>query len=71
VRGEQVAWAKNTWPRSSGAVESADYEPTVPGEDGIWFGDTGDLLKHSAAESLTDLRSGTHSGEGTFDSSAR
>ena len=28
------------------------------GEDGIGFGDTGDLLKRSAAQSLTDLSEG-------------
>src|ERR1035437_945440 len=34
-----------------GAVELAGNEPPVPGEDGIGFGDTGDLLKRSPAES--------------------
>ena len=41
-----------------GAVEFAANEPAVPGEDGIGFGDTGDLLKGGAAESFTDLSEG-------------
>jgi LmbE family N-acetylglucosaminyl deacetylase len=35
-----------------GAVEFAGNQPPVPGEDGMGFGDTGDLLKRSTAESL-------------------
>ena len=34
----------------SGAVKFVGNEPPVPGEDGIGFGDTGELLKRSAAE---------------------
>ena len=41
-----------------GAVEFAGNEPPVPSEDGIGFGDTGDLLKRSPAESLTDFSQG-------------
>src|SRR5215472_13912070 len=36
-----------------GAVEFAGNQAPVPGEDGIGFGDTGDLLKRITAESLT------------------
>ena len=41
-----------------GAVKFPGNEPAVPGEDGIGFGDTGDLLKRSAAEPFTDLSEG-------------
>ena len=41
-----------------GAVKFAGNEPPVPGEDGIGFGDTRDLLKRSPAESLADLSNG-------------
>jgi hypothetical protein len=41
-----------------GAVEFAGNEPPVPGEDGIGFGDTGDLLKRSPAEPLADFSEG-------------
>jgi hypothetical protein len=34
----------------------------VPGEDGIWFGDTGDILKRSPPEPLTDLSEGASRG---------
>jgi hypothetical protein len=30
-------------------------ESPIPAEDGIWLGDTGDLLERSATESLTEL----------------
>ena len=40
------------------AVELAGDEPPVPAEDGLWFGDTGDLLKRSPAEPLADFREG-------------
>ena len=33
-------------------------KPPIPSEDGIWLGDTGDLLKSRAAESLADLSQG-------------
>ena len=36
-------------------VKFAGNEPLVPGEDGIRFGDRGDLLKRSPAEPLADL----------------
>ena len=39
-------------------VEFAGNEPPVPGEDGIGLGHTGNLLKRSTAESLTDLSKG-------------
>ena len=42
----------------SGAVKFVSNEPPVPGEDGIGFGDTGDLLKRITAESLTDFSEG-------------
>jgi hypothetical protein len=46
----------SAWRRTEfGAVEFAGNESAVPGEDGIGFGNTGNLLKSSAAESLTDL----------------
>ncbi len=35
-----------------GAVEFAGDEPPVPGEDGLWFGDTGDLLKRARPSRL-------------------
>jgi len=41
-----------------GAVEFAGNEPAVPGEDGIGFGDTGDLLERRATEPLADLSKG-------------
>jgi len=41
-----------------GAVELAGNEPAVPGEDGIGFGDAGDLLKRSPAEPLADFSEG-------------
>ena len=41
-----------------GDIEFAGNQPPVPGEDGIGFGDTGDLLKRSTAEPLTDLSKG-------------
>ena len=41
-----------------GAVKFAGNEPPVPGEDGIGFGDTGDLLKCSPAEPLADFSEG-------------
>ncbi len=44
--------------RSVGAVKFAGNEPPVPGEDGIRFGDTGDLLKRSPAEPLADFSQG-------------
>ena len=39
-------------------VKFSGNEPLVPGEDGIRFGDTGDLLKCSPAEPLADLSQG-------------
>ena len=47
-----------------GAVEFAGNQPPVPGEDGIGLGDTGDLLKCSAAESLADFSEGRSLGIG-------
>ena len=41
-----------------GAVEFTGNESPIPGKDGIWLGDTGDLLKSRAAESLADLGEG-------------
>ena len=38
--------------------EFAGNEPPVPGEDGIGFGDTDDLLKRSPAKSLTNFSEG-------------
>ena len=36
----------------------AGNKPPIPSEDDIWLGDTGDLLKSRAAESLADLSAG-------------
>ena len=33
-------------------------QPAVPGGDGIWLGDTDDILERSAAESLADFSEG-------------
>ena len=41
-----------------GAVEFAGNEPPVPSEDGLGFGDTGDLLKRSATEPFADFSEG-------------
>jgi hypothetical protein len=41
-----------------GPVELVGNEPAVPGEDGIGFGDTGDLLERSATEPFADLSEG-------------
>jgi hypothetical protein len=41
------------------AVKFAGNEPAVPGEDGLWFGDTGDLLKRSPDEPLADFSKGS------------
>ena len=38
-----------------GAVELAGNEAAVPGEDGIGFGDKGDLLEGTTTEPLADL----------------
>jgi hypothetical protein len=47
-----------------GAVELVGNEAAVPGEDGIGFGDTGDLLERSATEPLADLSKGGSFGIG-------
>ena len=47
-----------------GGVELAGNEPPVPGENGVGLGDTGDLLKRSAAELHTDLSEGGSLGIG-------
>src|SRR6516225_11464603 len=39
-----------------GTIKLAGDEPPVPGEDGVWFGHAGHLLKSFAPESLADLR---------------
>ena len=41
-----------------GAVKFAGNEPPVPGEEGIGFADTGDLLKCSATEPSADFSEG-------------
>ena len=38
-----------------GAVELSGNEPPVPGEDGLWFSDAGNLLERSTSEPLADL----------------
>jgi hypothetical protein len=45
-----------------GAVKFAGNEPAVPGEDGIGFGDTGDLLKCSPAEPFANFSEGRSPG---------
>jgi hypothetical protein len=37
------------------AVKFAGNEPTVPGDDGVGFSDTGDLLKRGPAEPFADF----------------
>jgi len=41
-----------------GAIELLGDEPSIPGQDGVGFGDTGDLLKCSPAEPLTNFSEG-------------
>jgi hypothetical protein len=41
-----------------GAIKFAGNGPPIPGEDGIGFGDTGDLLKCSPAEPIADFSEG-------------
>lgn len=37
------------------AVELAGDQPTIPGQDGVWFGNTGNLCKMFPAKALGDL----------------
>ena len=50
---DAVFWSTPDIPR-----RIAGNKPPIPGKDGIWLGDTGDLLKSRAAESLADLGEG-------------
>jgi hypothetical protein len=38
-----------------GAVELAGNQATIPSQDGLWFGDTGDLLQMLPPEALANL----------------
>jgi hypothetical protein len=54
AHNERFQFGRDAGPARSitefGAVKFAGNEPPVPGEDGIGFGDAGDLLKCSPAE---------------------
>ena len=68
AHNEGFQFRRDAGPAWSGAefraVEFSSNEPPVPGEDGIGFGDTGDLLKRSTAESLADFSQGRPLGIG-------